>query len=71
MAFDRHRDEITRATPLTTSYRSTQNVRRLFKAECGDGFKFDRPFMAWLKMAAGRTMGDAADEWRRRKAARR
>ena len=36
--------------------------------ECGDGFKYDRPFMAWLKAAVGKTMGDAADEWHRRRA---
>lgn len=64
--FDWHSGEITRDTPLPTSYRSTKNVRRFFKAECGDGFKFDRSFMAWLKGAAGKTMGDAVDEWRRR-----
>ena len=64
--FDWHSGEITRDTPLTTSYRSTQKVRRFFKAECGDGFKFDRSFMAWLKGAAGKTMGDAVEEWRRR-----
>lgn len=67
-AFDWHGGDITRATPLTKTYRSTQNVRRFFKAECGDGCKFDRPFMAWLKGAAGQTMGDAVDEWKRRQA---
>jgi Domain of unknown function (DUF6434) len=70
MAFDWHSSEITRQTPLTKSYRNTQNVRRFFKAECGDDFKFDRAFMAWLKTAVGRTMGDAADEWLRRQAAK-
>jgi Domain of unknown function (DUF6434) len=30
-------------------YRSTQNVRRFLHAECGAGFKFDRPFMRWIK----------------------
>jgi hypothetical protein len=49
VSFDWHGGEITRATPITKSYRNTQNVRRFFKAECGDGFKFDRTFMAWLK----------------------
>jgi hypothetical protein len=71
MAFDWHSGEITRATPLTESYRNTQNVRRFFKAECGDGFKFDRPFMTWLKIAVDRTMGDAVDEWQRRNVAER
>ena len=68
MAFDWHSDPITRATPVTNSYRNTQNVRRFFKAECGDGFKFDRAFMAWLNDRTEKTMGDAADEWRRRAA---
>ena len=66
-AFDWHANPITRATPITKSYRNTQNVRRFFKAQCGDDFKFDHPFMAWLKGATDKTMGDAADEWLRRK----
>ena len=70
-AFDWHAHAISRATPITKSYRNTQNVRRFFKAECGDDFKFDRPFMAWLKDGSPRTMGDAADEWLRRAAATR
>jgi len=65
--FDWHKDKITRATPLISSYRNTQNVRRFFKAECGSHFKFDRPFMAWLKDGSPKTMGDAASEWIRRK----
>lgn len=67
-AFDWHSDAVTRATVITKSYRNTQNVRRFFKAECGNDFKFDRFFMAWLKAAAGQTMGDAVAEWHRRKA---
>jgi Domain of unknown function (DUF6434) len=70
-AFDWHGDPITRATPITKSYRNTQNVRRFFTAECGSHFKFDRPFMAWLKDGSKKTMGDAADEWQRRAAAKR
>ncbi len=68
--FDWHSGQITRATPLTKSYRNTQKVRRFFKAECGDAFKFDREFIAWLKSASGLTMGDAVDEWLRRKASK-
>jgi hypothetical protein len=71
MAFDWHSGDITRATPITTSYRNTQKVRRFFEAECGDGFKFDRSFMAWLKAAIGQTMGEAVEEWKRRNADRR
>jgi hypothetical protein len=69
-AFDWHGGRITRGTPITKTYRHTQNVRRFFKAECGADFKFDRPFMAWLKEGSGKTMGNAADEWRRRKASK-
>jgi hypothetical protein len=64
--FDWHAGPITRDTPITSTYRNTQNVRRFFKAECGDHFRFDRPFMSWLKNAKNRTMGDAAREWLRR-----
>jgi hypothetical protein len=67
---DWHADAITRDTPITKSYRNTQNVRRFFKAQCGDDFKFDRSFMAWLKNGAAKTMGVAADEWSRRRATR-
>jgi Domain of unknown function (DUF6434) len=64
--FDWHSHSITRQTPITQSYRNTQNVRRYFTAQCGSEFRFDRPFMAWMKSATGKTMGDAADEWLRR-----
>lgn len=64
--FDWHSGHITRATPITRAYRNTQNVRRFFRAQCGDRFKFDRPFMAWLIDGTPKTMGDAADEWLRR-----
>ncbi len=67
-AFDWHSGDITRATPITKSFRKTQKVRRFFKAQCGDVFRFDRDFIAWLKAAVGKTMGEAVDEWRRREA---
>jgi hypothetical protein len=66
--FNWHSDAISRATPIAETYRNTQNVRRFFKAQCGEAFKFDRPFMAWMKDGTAKTIGDAADEWRRRKA---
>jgi hypothetical protein len=51
---------------VTAAYRNTQNVRRFFKKECGDSFRFDRPFMAWMKNGKRKTMGDAIKEWLRR-----
>jgi hypothetical protein len=67
-AFDWHGDPIMRKTPVTATYRNTQNVRRFFKAQCGDHFKFDRPFMAWMKNGRKKTMGAAVEEWLRREA---
>jgi hypothetical protein len=64
--FDWHSDPITRKTSITKTYRNTQNVRRFFRKECGNHFKFDRPFMAWMKAADGKTMGNAVKEWLRR-----
>ncbi|NTE89913.1 DUF6434 domain-containing protein [Agrobacterium rubi] len=31
----------------------------------------DREFMGWIKSAVGKTMGDAVDEWKGRKAMKR
>jgi hypothetical protein len=71
-AFDWHAGKITRSTPVTRTYRNTQNVRRFLRAQCGGDFKFDRPFMQWIKGGSANTMGDVADEWlRRRDASRR
>ena len=63
---DWHSGPITGETRIDAHYRNTQNVRRFFTAEIGDRFKFDRPFMAWMKSHAGSTMRDAVDEWLRR-----
>ncbi len=66
MHFDWHADPIQRDTPVTARYKSTQNVRRFLLAQCGDGFRFDRAFMAWIRNGEAKTMGDVADEWTRR-----
>ena len=64
--FDWHAAPIDRSTVVTSNYKSTQNVRRFLKAECGHRFKFDRSFMNWIKNGESKTMGDVADEWLRR-----
>lgn len=66
MDFDWHSDTITRATPVTPSYKNTQNVRRFMLEHCGPGFKFDRPFMAWIRNGIAKNLGDVVDEWLRR-----
>jgi hypothetical protein len=61
--FDWHSDDIDRETPVTENYKSTQNVRRFMKSQCGEHFKFDRPFMLWINDGNPKTMGHVADEW--------
>ncbi|TFF38154.1 DUF6434 domain-containing protein [Pseudomonas sp. RIT623] len=63
MSFDWHAGPITRTTPLDKHYRNTQKVRRFLIGECGEAFKFDRAFMAWIKSGAATTMGEVADHW--------
>jgi hypothetical protein len=63
-SFDWHRGRITRRTPITVSYRNTQNVRRFFKSQCRDHFTFDRAFMAWLDH--GRCRRSMAKAWSQR-----
>ena len=53
--FDWHADPITLETVIDAGYRNTQNVRRFFHAACGEGFAFDRAFMAWMKASVGTT----------------
>ena len=67
--FDWRADRITRATPVTPAYRNTQNVRRFLRSQCDADFKFDRPFMRWIKNGRKKTMGDIADEWLKRRSA--
>ncbi len=65
--FDWHAGPIDRQTPVTKGYRMTQNVRRFLRAQCGDDFHFNVPFIEWVNSGAPATMGDIADEWLRRK----
>jgi hypothetical protein len=67
MKFDWHGGEISRETELDSDYRNTQNVRRFLSQQCGQAFKFDRDFMAWIRSGAAKNMGEVADEWLRRK----
>lgn len=63
MSFDWHAGPITRTTPLDQRYLNTQKVRQFLVGECGEAFKFDRAFMAWIKSGAATTMGEVADHW--------
>lgn len=61
---DWHSAPLTPDTRITSSYRNTQNVRRFFRAQLGEDFKFNRPFMAWMKSAEGKTLGQAVQAFR-------
>nr|WP_216601320.1 DUF6434 domain-containing protein [Vibrio cyclitrophicus] len=63
---DWHKNKIDDSTVITDSYKTTQNVRRYFKSQFGEQFKFNRDFMLWMKSATGLTMGDALKEWAKR-----
>ena len=63
--FDWHAAPLSRAVIVTPDYSNTQNVRRFFIAQIGRHFSFNIAFMAWMKANAGKTLGDAADEWQR------
>jgi hypothetical protein len=66
MALDWHSAPLSRTTEVDAHYRHTQNVRRFLISQCGEAFRFDRPFMAWIKQQPSLTLGDVADEWLRR-----
>jgi hypothetical protein len=63
--FDWHGAQLQRSTIIKPDYRNTQNVRRFFIAEIGRHFSFNIAFMAWMKANVGKSLGDAAQEWRR------
>jgi hypothetical protein len=63
--FDWHGGALSGATVITPDYRNTQNVRRFFIGEIGKHFSFNIAFMAWIKANSGKTLRDAAEEWKR------
>lgn len=66
MKVDWHSALLTRTTLVDKHYRNTQNVRRFLTEQCGEDFRFDRDYMAWIRNGVPKTLGDVADEWKRR-----
>ncbi|MEM9579800.1 MAG: DUF6434 domain-containing protein [Pseudomonadota bacterium] len=62
--FDWHAAPLGDDTLITDSYKNTQNVRRYFTSRCGDSFRFNIAFMAWMKANAGKTLAEACGEYR-------
>lgn len=67
--FDWHSEPLTPETVITDSYKNSQNVRRFFKAQLGDGFKFNIAFMEWMRRNTGKTLADACVAYREIRAA--
>ncbi|MEM0977066.1 MAG: DUF6434 domain-containing protein [Pseudomonadota bacterium] len=66
--FDWHGAPLSLETVITDSYRNSQNVRRFFKSQLGDDFKFNIPFMAWMKENVGATLAEACTTYEEMKA---
>lgn len=64
---DWHSADLTPDTVISASYRNPQNVRRLFKAQIGPEFTFNRPFMAWMKANTGQPLSAAVIAFREMK----
>ncbi|MGM9479427.1 DUF6434 domain-containing protein [Pedobacter sp. GSP4] len=62
--FDWHSEPLNNETVITKSYKNTQNVRRYFQSHFGADWKNNRTFMAWFKLNVGKTLKDAAEEFR-------
>ncbi|UZO79948.1 SAP domain-containing protein [Aquimarina sp. ERC-38] len=61
--FDWNTERLTNETKITDNYKNTENVRIFFKNQIGNHFKFNVPFMNWMKTSQGRTLGDAILQW--------
>ena len=62
--FDWHSEELTPETVITDSYKNSQNVRRFFKSQLGEGFTFNIAFMDWMRSNAGKTLAEACAAYR-------
>lgn len=64
-SFDWNHTNLSAETVITDNYKNTENVRRFFLAHIGKQFRFNAAFMNWMKANVGKTLGDAAIEWKR------
>lgn len=62
--FNWAKEELTLETVITDSYRNGPNVRRFFQSQLGKKFKFNIPFMDWMKTNYGKTLKDAVEKWK-------
>ena len=64
MAIDWHKEPLTLQTKITSSYKTTQNIRRFFKQHAGTEVHFSRAFMQWMKTNTGKTLEEAIAHYR-------
>ncbi|MCD4752854.1 MAG: SAP domain-containing protein [Anaerolineaceae bacterium] len=50
---------------IPEGYRNDKIHRAFFKKEIGEHFKFNVPFMNWMKANPGKTYQEAVNEWKR------
>ena len=58
-------DELNLEAIIKPGYRSDERHRAFFKEKIGSHFKFNVPFMNWMKSNAGSTYREAVEEWHR------
>lgn len=51
-------------TLITDNFSCTENVRSFFKQTIGENFKFNVPFLKWLKSNNGKTLEEAIEKWK-------
>ncbi len=63
-----HSHPLTLDTRISKSYKTTQNVRRFFKAQLSCEIKFNHDMYTWLHSEAniGKTRAEAIEEFKRR-----
>jgi len=61
--FDWHSEALSLESIITDSYKNSNNVRRFMEKEIGSHFKFNIPFMKWMKDNVGKTLKEARDTW--------
>lgn len=51
-------------TLITDNFSCTENVRSFFKQTIGENFKFNVPFLKWLKSNNRKTLEEAIEKWK-------
>ncbi len=62
--FNWNTEKLEKNTLVTDNYKNTENVRKFFKQNIGNNFKFNVEFMNWMKANNGKTLGDAVNKWK-------